>query len=164
MIRFKTFRYSLGILIISAALCGFWQRANAQIVEIPDPNLESAIREALQLPDSVPITQLEMLRLRDLEAGQREITDLTGLEFASNLFGLYVGGNWTVNSSSSASSLDLSPLLSLTESENCLLVNHCRISDYDSPCQADSVEKFDSRRKWDSRYNPIGRTGKLGRG
>ena len=39
MIRFKTFRYSLGILIISAALCGFWQIANAQVVEIPDPNL-----------------------------------------------------------------------------------------------------------------------------
>ena len=121
MIRFKTFRYSLGILIISAALCGFWQRANAQVVEIPDPNLESAIREALQLPDSVPITQLEMLRLRDLEAGQREITDLTGLEFASNLFSLYVGD-------SSSSFLDLSPLLSLTDL-SLLAVNHCRISD-----------------------------------
>ena len=128
MMRFKTFRYSLGILIISAALCGFWQRANAQVVEIPDPNLESAIREALQLPDSVPITQLEMLRLRDLEAGQREITDLTGLEFASNLIGLYVSGNWTVNSSSSASSLDLLPLLNLTELK-ILLISRSRISD-----------------------------------
>ena len=47
MIRFKTFRYSLGILIIGAALCGFGQRAIAQIVEIPDPNLERAIRAEL---------------------------------------------------------------------------------------------------------------------
>ena len=121
MIQFKTFRYSLGILIIGAALCGFWQRANAQIVEIPDPKLERAIREELGLSSEVPITQQEMLRLRDVGSGQRGITDLTGLEFASNLTGLYVGG-------SSSSSLDLSPLLNLTELK-VLFIRHSRISD-----------------------------------
>ena len=128
MIRFKTFRYSLGILIISAALCGFWQRATAQVVEIPDPNLREVIRETLQLPEGVPITQQEMLRLRHLEGGDREITDLTGLEFASNLIGLYVSGNWTVNNSSSASSLDLLPLSNLTELK-VVLIHRSRISD-----------------------------------
>ena len=121
MIRFKTFRYSLGILIISAALCGFWQRATAQVVEIPDPNLERAIREDLGLSSEVPVTQQEMLRLRDIEAGRRQITDLTGLEFASNLIGLYVGGN-------SSSSLDLSPLSNLTELK-VLFIRRSRISD-----------------------------------
>ena len=121
MIRFKRSRYSLGILIISAALCGFWQRANAQVVEIPDPNLREVIRETLQLPEGVPITQQEMLRLRDIESEDREITDLTGLEFASNLYGLYVGG-------SSASSLNLSPLSDLTELK-VVFIRRSRISD-----------------------------------
>ena len=48
--------------------------ASAQVVEIPDPNLRQAIRETLQLPDGVPITQQEMERLRDLDASQREMT------------------------------------------------------------------------------------------
>ena len=128
MIRFQTFRYSLGILIISAALCVFWQRANAQVVEIPDPNLDRAIRQELGLSAEVRITQQEMLRLRDLEGGDREITDLTGLEFASNLIGFYVSGNWTINSSSSASSLNLSPLSNLTELK-VLFISRSRISD-----------------------------------
>ena len=85
MIRFKTFRYSLGILMISAALCGFWQRANAQIVEIPDPNLERAIRERLELSSEVPITQLEMLKLFRLNAQGMQIENLAGLEYATNL-------------------------------------------------------------------------------
>ena len=129
MIQFKKFRHIvLGILILSVGLCCFCSNASAQVVEIPDPNLRQAIRETLQLPDGVPITQQEMERLRDLDASQREITDLTGLEFASNLTGLYVSGNWKNTLSSSASSLDLSPLSSLTELKN-LLINRSRISD-----------------------------------
>ena len=80
MIRFKTFRYSLGILMISAVLCGFWQSANAQIVEIPDPNLERAIREELGLSSELPITQQEMLRLTSFAAEVTQVEDLTGLE------------------------------------------------------------------------------------
>ena len=107
------------------------QSVSAQVVAIPDPNLENAIRETLQLPEGVPITQQEMLRLRDLEADQREITDLTGLEFASNLIGFYVNGNWTINSSSSVSSLDLSPLSNLTELK-VVFIHRFRLSDITS--------------------------------
>ena len=59
----------------------------AQVVEIPDPNLREAIREALELPaNAEPITQQEMLTLERLDAGgDRGITDLTGLEYATNL-------------------------------------------------------------------------------
>ncbi len=58
---------------------------SAQVVEIPDLNLESAIREALGLPDEIPLTQTEMLRLTRLEAPEKQIEDLTGLEHATNL-------------------------------------------------------------------------------
>jgi hypothetical protein len=79
--------------MISAALCGFCQRANAQIVEIPDPNLERAIREELELSSEVPITQLEMLRLYRLPAQDVGIQDLTGIEYAHNLKDLAIRDN-----------------------------------------------------------------------
>ena len=54
-------------------------------MDIPDPNLESAIREVLNLPDEISLTQPEMLRLTWLQALDSGITDLTGLEYATNL-------------------------------------------------------------------------------
>ena len=59
----------------------------------PDPNLKQAIREALQLPEGIPITQLVMLQLTRLRATDIGITDLTGLEYAINLDNLDLGGN-----------------------------------------------------------------------
>ena len=118
--RLRCLIYLFFVLVVASA--------SAQVVEIPDPNLREVIRETLQLPEGVPITQQEMLRLRDLDASQREITDLTGVEFASNLIGLFVNGNWTVNSSSSASSLDLSPLSNLTELK-VVFIHRVRLSD-----------------------------------
>ena len=54
-------------------------------IDIPDPNLKKIIREILQLPDEIPLTQQEMLRLRWLRARDMGITDLTGLEYATYL-------------------------------------------------------------------------------
>ena len=76
-------------LLLYIALCS---DAFAQVVDIRDPNLRSAIREALELPDEIPLTQPEMQRLTKLDAGgDRGITDLTGLEYATNIqfLGLY---------------------------------------------------------------------------
>ena len=53
--------------------------------EVPDANLAAAIRDVLGLASEAPITQLDMLRLTDFVALDRKITNLTGLEFASNL-------------------------------------------------------------------------------
>ena len=78
---------------------------SAQVVEIPDSNLESAIRQTLELPDNSPITPQEMLRLTELDAKRRGITDLTGLEFATNLGFLDLGGNQIT---------DITPLASLS--------------------------------------------------
>ena len=76
------------------------------VVEVPDPNLRQAIRETLTLPDGGPLTQLEMLRLTNLEAGQRDITDLTGLQYATNLENLHLWGNQIQ---------DITPLANLTK-------------------------------------------------
>ena len=76
------------------------------VVEVPDPNLRQVIRETLSLLDGVPLTQLEILRLTNLEAGQRDITDLTGLQYATNLETLYLWSNQIK---------DLTPLANLTK-------------------------------------------------
>ena len=75
------------------------------VVEVPDPNLRQAIREALSLTDGVPLTQLEMLRLTELQASQRDITNLTGLQYATNLENLHLSENQIQ---------DLTPLANLT--------------------------------------------------
>ena len=90
------------------ALCSWGGVAFAQIVEIPDPNLERAIRERLELPTDVPITQQEMLRLTGLAAEVAEVETLIGLEYATNLKSLYLRNNPIK---------DLTPLAKLTQLE-----------------------------------------------
>ena len=75
-------------------------------VEVPDSNLKQAIREALSLPDGVPLTQFDILHLTNLKAWQRDINDLTGLQYATNLENLALWGNQIA---------DLSPLANLTK-------------------------------------------------
>ncbi|MDH7599728.1 MAG: leucine-rich repeat domain-containing protein [Sedimentisphaerales bacterium] len=69
------------ILLASTALAG---------VYIPDPGLKAAIEEAIGRPD--PSAE-DMLLLTDLSAGSRQIRDLTGIEYASNLRSLYLAFN-----------------------------------------------------------------------
>ena len=63
------------------------------VVSMPDANLATLVREILGLAPGDAVTQLDMLRLRHLEASVRQITDLTGLEHAVNLTSLSLGGN-----------------------------------------------------------------------
>ena len=60
---------------------------------MPDANLRQAVREALELPDGVLLTQLEMKRLTGLNAADSRITDVTGLEHATNVTWLEIGVN-----------------------------------------------------------------------
>lgn len=60
---------------------------------MPDANLRQAVRYQLELPVDIPLTQLEMNRLIGLAAQDRQITDLTGLEYATNLTWTNLGGN-----------------------------------------------------------------------
>ena len=80
----------------------------AQEEWIPDANLRQAVRESLKLPDDVLLTQLEMKRLTELDAQDRQITNLTGVEHAINLTWLNLGANEI---------RDLSPLAELIHLE-----------------------------------------------
>ena len=64
-----------------------------EVVSMPDANLAAVVRETLDLTPGDAISQLDMLRLGGLEANDRQITDLTGLEYAVNLKGLLLGDN-----------------------------------------------------------------------
>ena len=94
----------LPVFLVAATLL-IAQPVAAQIVEIPDPNLRGAITEALELPANTPITQQEMLKLIKLVANRTNITDLTGLKYATNLEVLNLVNNRIT---------DISPLANLT--------------------------------------------------
>ena len=88
-----TFHFLHHFLVFTVVTALFIPQIHAQLVEIPDPNLERAIQEELNLPAESPLTQQEMLRLEKLYAGNSEITDLTGLEYATSLKDLRVCKN-----------------------------------------------------------------------
>ncbi len=76
-------------------------------VTIPDVNLRAVIADALGKEDATaPITLEEMATLTTLRASNKDIKDLTGLEYATNLTELSIGWNPIT---------DLSPLTRLTK-------------------------------------------------
>ena len=90
--------------------------ATAQVVDIPDLNLRAAVETALGKTSDDTITVADMARLTHLEARNTNISDLTGLEHATNLRDLFLGdthveGVGWINSNSIK---DLSPLAGLT--------------------------------------------------
>ena len=100
---------------------------NTGEVNIPDPNLRAKIEAALNKREGDPITALEMATLTSLEAPNANISDLTGLEHATNLTSLGLRDNSVSNilplaelthltslNLQSNSVSDLSPLAPLT--------------------------------------------------
>ena len=59
--------------------------ANAQVVNIPDPNLNRLVRQKLGIPQGVPILESDMLQLTHMRWSEEGIHDLTGIEHATNL-------------------------------------------------------------------------------
>ena len=101
------------ILILSFTVgAGF-----AQTVAIPDPSLRATIEKALDKAPGSPISAIEMESLTELRAPNANITDLTGLEAATNLLRLELGEQYVavegrrINSNAIS---DLSPLSGLT--------------------------------------------------
>ena len=109
----KRFICSLTLLIGLAA----W--THAQPVHIPDPNLRLVLQEALELPGGAPITRDAMLQLTRLDVKSRGVTDLTGLEFATNLTWLRLRKNRIA---------DITPVGHLTNLID-LGASYCNISD-----------------------------------
>src|SRR5215470_6759101 len=56
-------------------------------VSVPDPGLNAAIRGALQKPTG-PLTDQDLLSLTNLDASQRNIRNIDGLQAARNLVSL----------------------------------------------------------------------------
>ena len=111
-------------------------------VAIPDPNLAAAVRETLGLAANAPITEQAIQGLTTLDAGNRQITDLTGLEHATQLTELRLQENQVRDISQlkglkRLSSLelwnnqirDISPLVGLTNLTE-LLLNDNQIRDF----------------------------------
>ena len=84
-------------------------------VHIQDANLRAVIEDSLSKASGAPITPSEMASLTRLEAPNSNISDLTGLEFATGLtvldLGYEVVDNTIVNSNSIS---DITPLSGLT--------------------------------------------------
>jgi internalin A len=84
----------------------------------PDANLERAIRSALSQPTGL-IASRDLEKLISLSAPDRNISNLSGLEYATNLTGLYLTGNDIVT---------LTPLKNLNQLHR-LFLDHNQISD-----------------------------------
>ena len=93
--------------------------APAQDVTIPDANLRAAIAETLGKEPNSQLTRADMRKLTRLDGHNRDIRDLTGLEFATNLNEIRANGNLIE---------DLSPLEGLTRL-NVIEFRHNVISD-----------------------------------
>ncbi len=83
-------------------VCGAWLAACypiqsfAQEIIIPDPGLNTAVRATLQKPTG-PLTEQDMLSLTVLNAHDRNISNLAGLEAARNLNTLLLFSNHLTN-------------------------------------------------------------------
>ena len=85
--------------------------AFAQVVDIPDSGLRSEIQRRLNLPGGQPITRELMRQLTYVDADYLGITDLSGLEYATNLEGLELRGNALTDISQIASLSKLTLLI-----------------------------------------------------
>lgn len=83
----------LTVLSILINLSSWLSEAAAQNVDFPDANLAAAVRDALNLDATDPITQTDLEGLVSLLARGAGIRDLTGLEMAINLTRLGLGSN-----------------------------------------------------------------------
>ena len=94
------------ISILCVALAIIPLCLSAEVVHIPDANLERVLREAMQLDSSDHITVQHIAELQVLNAQDQGIKELSGLEYATSLTELRLGENPIT---------DISPLAQLTQ-------------------------------------------------
>ena len=116
MTQRRFYHCPLMFVTIVLILAGSVVCAQPLAIHIPDSNLHNALREALNLPAGSPVTEAEMRELTSFNAERRQITDLTGLEYATNLTDLRLGENPIA---------DINPLADLTQL-TLLRLNDCR--------------------------------------
>ena len=103
---------SYGHLMLIFAWAIFCGRAYAQPIDIPDANLRDVIEDA---QGHRGITQQSLLALDGLDANERNISSLTGLEFAVNLEWLFIATNPITN---------LAPLSNMAKLETLHIYNN----------------------------------------
>ena len=132
------------------------ERIPGASVHIPDPNLRAVIEEKLGKIPNAPITVEEMATLDRIFPEEKGITDLTGLEFATNLEWLKIQGNQISDLSpiegltkldlldiSGNEIIDLSPLAELKNLRH-VKVSHNNISDLSPLARLPNLNRFDS--------------------
>ena len=146
------------------------ERIPGESVYIPDPNLRSVIEAALDKTPGAPITAEEMATLVDLFrlADSKGISDLTGLEFATNMRYLWLKHNKNISDLSPIAGLrdlrildigdnsvsDLSPLARLTNLESINIGNN-NISDLSPLTGLKNLEYFMSWNNFLSDLSPL---------
>ena len=129
-------------------------------VALPDPNLRAAVENALSKMPGQPIAPADMASLTRLEAPNANISDLTGLQHATNLKELflhdtYVEGVGWINSNSVS---DLSPLTGLTNLTSLNLGGNS-ISDISA---LGGLTKLTSLELWNNSISDISALARLG--
>ncbi len=101
-----TIAFSVGVLVLLplAIIIGCAAPVPETVV-FPDGNLEKAVRDALDKPADEAITPVELARLTELYATQQGITDLSGIEYCTNLTRVQLNFSQIT---------DIAPLASLT--------------------------------------------------
>ena len=125
------------VLVISSSEC-------RPVVTFPDPNLEVAIREALNKP-SGPIYASELAELTYLPADSKGIEDLSGLQYCTNLTDLGLGDNQIS---------DISPLANLTNLTDLDLWDK-QISDISTLANLTNLTRLDLERNQISDISPL---------
>ena len=110
----------------------------AKVISIPDPNLAGAVREALNLSSGGPFTTHSILGLVKLDARNRGIKSLTGLEHAVNLKEVDLSGGYTDSGGVS----DVSALATLTNLET-LYLGGTDVSDVSALAALTNLEWLD---------------------
>ena len=134
------------------------ERIPGASVYIPDPNLRAILEENLGKTPNTPITVEEMATMHRnrIFAEDKGISDLTGLEFATNLEWLKIQGNQISDLSplagltkldlldiSNNEVRDLSPLTGLTNLRH-VKISHNNISDLSPLAELPNLNRFDS--------------------
>ena len=82
----RRFYNQIATCAIGVLMLGLTLFAQAQEIHMPDANLRVLVIETLNLPARTRLTKQHMLQLESIDAGgNRGITDLTGLEHATNM-------------------------------------------------------------------------------
>ena len=113
-----------------------------QIVDIPDPNLRDAINATRGNPPDTPISVADMLVLTIFFAFHGNISDLTGIEHATNLTFLSLDSTLVAEDFIKNSVSDLSPLAGLTDLTWLLLPDNS-ISDISAIAGLTNLEVLD---------------------